>query len=124
MVFRSSNTRSSSRQIYDTILCYSTFSLFVTPLSLRGIRFTAINRLLSRAPVITLMYDLSPPEFLALVLDILDSGEVVLILFHSRDPWYVIERHDFKAEILVVLDLLDSIEERVEVRRRLVIDVG
>ena len=99
-------------------------SLILTPLALRSIRFTAINCLLSCTSVITLVDDLSPPKFLVLVLDVLDGREVVLILFHSGDPWYVIKSHDFKAEIFVVLDLFDSIKERVEIRCRFVIDMG
>jgi hypothetical protein len=48
----------------------------------------------------------------------------VLVLLHSRDPRHVVEGHDLEAEVLVILDLLDGREERVEVGSGLVVDVG
>ena len=83
-----------------------------------------INSLLPRTPIIAFMDGLSPPKFLALILNVLDRGEVVLVLLHSRNPRHVVESHDLEAEVLVVLDLLDGREERVEVGSGLVVDVG
>lgn len=85
--------------------------LLVTTLSLHCFHFSTINGLLSHTPIITLVDDLPPAEFLTLVLDILNSREVVLILLHGSDPGHVVEGHDLESEVLVILDLLDGFEE-------------
>jgi len=67
--------------------------------------------------------DLAPAQLLGRVLDILHSGEVVLVLLHGGDPGHVIERHDLEPEVLVVADLLDLAQEGGQVGRRDAVDV-
>jgi hypothetical protein len=68
--------------------------------------------------------DLLPAEGLLGVLQVLDGGEVVLVLLHGGDPGHVVERDDLEAEILVVADFLDFAEEGSKVGGGDIVDMG
>ena len=72
---------------------------------------------------ITLVYDLLPTQWRGRVLDVLDGWEVVFILLHGRDPWYVVKGHDLHTEVFIVLDLLNFGEEGRQVGSRDVVHV-
>jgi hypothetical protein len=57
------------------------------------------------------MDDLFPAQHLFWIFQVLDSREIVFVLLHSSDPGHVVKGHDFEAEVLVVANLLDFMEE-------------
>lgn len=49
--------------------------------------------------------------FIALYLDKLHGGEIVLVLLHGRDPGYIVKRDDAQAEVGIIWDFDDLFEE-------------
>jgi hypothetical protein len=93
-------------------------------LAVPSIRLQLIRaHLLPRAILVTLVDDLLPTQTLRRIFDVLDGREVVLVLLHGRYPRHVIERHDLHAEVLIVVDFLDLLEEEREVGCGCVVDV-
>ena len=69
--------------------------------------------LFASSPLIALMYDFLPSEFLCGIFDVLDCRKIVFVLLHRGDPRYVVEGDNFETEVLVVPDFFDLFEERI-----------
>jgi hypothetical protein len=98
---------------------YGIWYLLICSIRLQLVR----PHLFPRTTSITLVYDLLPTQWRGRVLDVLDGWEVVFILLHGRDPWYVVKGHDLHTEVFIVLDLLNFGEEGRQVGSRDVVHV-